>query len=109
MAAEVVEGAGFSYVMTDISETVRLRGEAARARRAGPSSNQNRQARPATAQSGQSQAEQSRIMSPRRVLLIDDDTENLDALRAGLELKGYAVETASNGYEGVGHQERAAF
>ena len=37
----------------------------------------------------------------RHLLLIDDDEDILDALRLGLESKGYDVETAPNGYRGL--------
>lgn len=40
---------------------------------------------------------------PHRVLLIDDDEDNLEALSEGLKLKGYDVETASDGYQGLDH------
>jgi len=38
-----------------------------------------------------------------RVLIIDDDRDNLDALGEALEGKGYLVATATNGYEGMRH------
>ncbi len=38
-----------------------------------------------------------------RVLIIDDDRDNLDALGEALEGKGYIVATAANGYEGLRH------
>ncbi|MHB8384647.1 MAG: response regulator, partial [Candidatus Binataceae bacterium] len=41
--------------------------------------------------------------SPLRVLIIDDDHDNLGALGEALEYKGYNVATASNGYEGLRH------
>ena len=42
------------------------------------------------------------------MLLIDDDSENLDALRDGLESKGYAVRTAGSGYEGLNQLKKGA-
>ena len=40
---------------------------------------------------------------PLRVLIIDDDRDNLDALGEALAGKGYVVATAENGYEGIRH------
>ncbi|HUY37774.1 MAG TPA: response regulator [Candidatus Binataceae bacterium] len=40
---------------------------------------------------------------PLRVLIIDDDRDNLDALGEALEGKGYVVATAENGYDGLRH------
>lgn len=42
----------------------------------------------------------------RRVLLVDDDPDLLDAVRRGLEGLGYRVETASNGVEAARQLER---
>jgi PAS domain S-box-containing protein len=42
-----------------------------------------------------------------RVLIIDDDRDNLDALGEALEGKGYIVATAANGYEGLRHLREA--
>mgnify|MGYP001544860252 CR=1 FL=1 len=38
---------------------------------------------------------------PRRILVIDDDDDALFVLRTLLSAKGYAVETASNGLDGL--------
>lgn len=40
---------------------------------------------------------------PIQVLIIDDDGDNLGALREVLEHRGYAVVAAANGYEGLRH------
>ncbi|HUY28543.1 MAG TPA: response regulator [Candidatus Binataceae bacterium] len=50
-----------------------------------------------------------RSSDPRgQVLIIDDDCGSRDALHEALELKGYAVAAASNGYEGLAVLSRAA-
>ena len=38
---------------------------------------------------------------PRRVLVVDDDLDNLESIRSGLELKGYDVSVASHGAEAL--------
>jgi CheY-like chemotaxis protein len=43
----------------------------------------------------------SRPQSLRKVLLIDDDCDNLEEMQAVLELRGYIVRTASSGAEGL--------
>ena len=40
-------------------------------------------------------------MSTRTLLIIEDDADIRDTIRAVFELDGYAVETASNGAEGL--------
>jgi CheY-like chemotaxis protein len=40
-------------------------------------------------------------MSPRHVLVVDDDQAILDCLRDALELEGYAVSTARHGQEAM--------
>ncbi len=42
----------------------------------------------------------------RRVLLVDDDPDLLDAVRRGLEGLGYEVETATNGVEAARRLEK---
>ncbi|MGH7779825.1 MAG: response regulator [Candidatus Binataceae bacterium] len=43
-----------------------------------------------------------------QILIADDDLDNLDALREGLERKGYIVATAANGYDGLSHLRSGA-
>jgi CheY-like chemotaxis protein len=42
---------------------------------------------------------------PTRVLVVDDEAEVRNAVRRGLELLGYSIETASDGVEGVSKAE----
>jgi two-component system KDP operon response regulator KdpE len=42
---------------------------------------------------------------PTRVLVVDDEAEVRNAVRRGLELMGYSIETASDGAEGVSKVE----
>jgi two-component system, OmpR family, KDP operon response regulator KdpE len=42
---------------------------------------------------------------PTRVLVVDDEPEVRNAVRLGLELMGYSIETASDGVEGVARAE----
>jgi two-component system, OmpR family, KDP operon response regulator KdpE len=42
---------------------------------------------------------------PSRVLVVDDEAEVRDAVRRGLKLMGYSIETASDGVEGVARVE----
>jgi CheY-like chemotaxis protein len=51
--------------------------------------------------SEQPQAQAAMAPSCRRVLVIDDDADNLEALHAALAIKGHIVETASTGAEGL--------
>jgi len=40
---------------------------------------------------------------PRRILIVDDDVDGVDALKYLLESEGYVVDSASNGREGLQH------
>jgi two-component system KDP operon response regulator KdpE len=44
-------------------------------------------------------------VTPTRVLVVDDEAEVRNAVRRGLELMGYSIETASDGAEGVAKVE----
>jgi signal transduction histidine kinase len=48
-----------------------------------------------------SSAPSETIVTPRRVLLVDDNVDGLDMMRLALEAKGHEVESASNGNDAV--------
>jgi len=52
-------------------------------------------------ESGPPQQQQSEGPAMRRVLVIDDDLDNLESIKAGLELKDYQVTVASSGAEAL--------
>ena len=41
------------------------------------------------------------VVTPRRVMVVDDNADGLDMMRLALETKGHEVQSASNGYDAV--------
>jgi DNA-binding response OmpR family regulator len=52
------------------------------------------------------QDEQAPVPQPKRILLVDDDTEIIEAMRYALEAKGYAILIARDGNQGLALAER---
>jgi len=52
------------------------------------------------------QDEQTPAPQPKRILLVDDDTEIIEAMRYALEAKGYAILIARDGNQGLALAER---
>jgi signal transduction histidine kinase/ActR/RegA family two-component response regulator len=46
-------------------------------------------------------ASSERVVTPRRVLLVDDNADGLDMMRQALETKGHELQSAGNGYDAV--------
>jgi len=51
-------------------------------------------------------AKETQDASPKRVLLVDDDPEIIDALRYALEAKGFVIMIARDGNQGLAMAER---
>jgi DNA-binding response OmpR family regulator len=54
----------------------------------------------------ESTAEVASVRAQKRVLLVDDDAEIIDAMRYALESRGYAVMVARDGNQGLAMAER---
>ncbi|MHB0959802.1 MAG: response regulator transcription factor [Pirellulaceae bacterium] len=50
--------------------------------------------------------EESPVAQPRRILLVDDDAEIIEAMRYALEAKGYTILVARDGNQGLALAER---